>query len=85
MCIHHCLSFASGSPAQTTHERLITEICFWEGLSGSFSHPCLQTGLALAAHTLPRSKGWHFLPPMAIFAARARNMVSHLKCQFVGL
>lgn len=39
MSIHHYLSLTSGSPVETTHERLITEIwVFWEDLSGSFSH-----------------------------------------------
>lgn len=89
MSIPHYLSLASESPVEKTHERLITEMWFCGKICleafPTFSHHCLQNGLALAAHTLPRSMCWHFLPPMAVFAARPRNMVAQLICQSVGL
>lgn len=87
MGIPHYLSLVSETPVETTLERLIREIWFFLGkicleVFHTFSHPSLQAGLALAAHTLPRSKCWHFLSPMAIFAARPRNKVPQLTCQF---
>lgn len=84
MSIPHHLSFASGFAAEKTHERLITEIWYFGKICleafHTFTPYSLQNGLALVAHTLPRSKCWHFFPPMATFAARPRNLVPQLTC-----